>query len=113
MSLGGVLAEFARCVHLGTEYVRVADAEHAAGAEPQTEQDMFLRRLSLVVPLRRLLHLDSSTKGFVDVAEDHEEGVAIHFEQDAVVSLDHRNEDALGFMDRLQEVNDAELRNPA
>jgi hypothetical protein len=111
VGLGDILAELASGIHLSAEHVRVADAEHAPEAEPDAEKDVLLRGLPLVVALRRLLHFDRRLERLVGVAEDDQETVAIDLQQDPVVCFDDRNEDSLGFVDRLKEVDNAELRH--
>src|SRR3954470_6730748 len=111
--LRNVLAELRRGVHFGAEHIGVADAQHAPEAESDAEQHVLLRHARGVVADGRLLHLDRRADRLLHVAEDDEEAVAFDLQQDPVVLLDDGDEDPLRLVDRLEKVDDPELRDVA
>ena len=55
------------------------------------------------------MHFNGGADSTVDISENDEEAVAFGFEEDAVVIIDDGDEQALGFMDGLEEMDDAEF----
>jgi len=113
MCFGDVFAEFACGVYFGAEHVGVADSEDFAKAKADAEEDFFLVFLVGVVFFEGALHRDGAVHALGHVAENDEKAVAFDFQKDAVVILDDRDQEALGLVDRLQEMDDAEFRDVA
>ena len=111
--LGGVFAELAGGVDFRAKDIVVADAEDGAVADANALQDVLLRGLAGVVELGGALHVDGALEGAGDGAEDDEHAVAFDLEKDAVVAVHAGGEDALGLIDDLEEVDDAELGDVA
>jgi hypothetical protein len=89
--------------------VFLRDPQHVAVADPEAEQHLVLGRASGVIALGHLLHLDRALERLVHVAEDDHQAVALHLQQEPAVPVDHRRMQLERFMDRLQEMDDAEL----
>ena len=48
---------------------------------------------------------------FMCIAENRQKGISFHFQHEAVVIIDDGNQEAFGFVDGLQKMDDAELHH--
>jgi hypothetical protein len=95
------------------EHVEIPDAQHRPVAQADAEQHLFRVAPVGVVLGQGALHGHGRLQPFLHVAEDHQKAVAFDLEQESAAPVDYRRVQLKGFVDRLQEMDNAEFRDAA